>query len=40
MVQLAFQDARFARAAVIAVIMVMLSAIVVVPYLWSIRREV
>ncbi len=40
MVQLAFQDQRFARAAVIAVIMVALSAIVVVPYLWSIRREV
>ena len=40
MVQLAFQDARFARGAVIAVIMVLLSAIVVVPYLWSIRREV
>ena len=40
MVQLAFQDARFSRAAVIAVVMVMMSAIVVVPYLWSIRKEV
>ena len=40
MVELVFQDRRMARGAVIAVIMVLLSGIIVVPYLWSIRREV
>ncbi len=38
--QLAFQDSQFSRASVIAVVMILISAVVVVPYLWSLRSEV
>ncbi len=38
--QLAFQDSQFSRAAVIAVVMILISGVVVVPYLWSLRSEV
>ena len=37
--QLAFQDSQFSRASVIAVVMILISAVVVVPYLWSLRSE-
>ncbi len=38
--QLAFQDSQFSRASVIAVVMIMVSGVVVVPYLWSLRSEI
>ena len=38
--QLAFQDSQFSRASVIAVVMILVSGVIVVPYLWSIRKEV
>ena len=38
--QLAFQDSQFSRASVIAVVMILISGVVVVPYLWSLRTEV
>ena len=40
MFQLAFQDSQFSRSAVIAVVMILISGVVVVPYLWSLRKEV
>ena len=38
--QLAFQDSQFSRASVIAVVMILVSGVVVVPYLWSLRSEI
>lgn len=40
MFQLAFQDSQFSRSAVIAVVMILISTVVVVPYLWGLRKEV